>query len=134
MNLDRYECNALIAAYLGKDDPIGKLRELRETIVKLLKFVDDGIEKLSIQEAEKAGIYSFHIDATDRDFVDVDACTGCHRCIKKFNIVDESTGFPISSSMMITCPICGNKRCPRASDHRLDCTNSNEPDQPGSIF
>ena len=35
---------------------------------------------------------------------------------------------------MILCPTCGNKRCPKASDHRLDCTGSNEPGQPGSVY
>lgn len=34
----------------------------------------------------------------------------------------------------IVCPICGNKRCPRATDHALACTNSNEPGQPGSRY
>jgi hypothetical protein len=35
---------------------------------------------------------------------------------------------------MITCPLCGNKRCPRASDHLLTCTGSNEPGQIGSVY
>ena len=35
---------------------------------------------------------------------------------------------------MILCEICGNKRCPHATDHRHACTDSNEPGQPGSIF
>lgn len=35
---------------------------------------------------------------------------------------------------MVLCPICGNKRCPKASDHRLDCTNSNDVGQPGSVY
>lgn len=35
---------------------------------------------------------------------------------------------------MIFCPDCGNKRCPRATDHKNDCTASNEPGQTGSIY
>lgn len=35
---------------------------------------------------------------------------------------------------MILCPLCGNKRCPKASDHSLACTNSNAPGQPGSVY
>lgn len=35
---------------------------------------------------------------------------------------------------MIVCPECGNKRCPKASDHTLACTGSNEPGQPGSVY
>lgn len=34
----------------------------------------------------------------------------------------------------IVCPDCGNKRCPKATDHTLACTNSNEPGQAGSVF
>ena len=43
---------------------------------------------------------------------------------------------PISLSDMrfVVCPDCGNKRCPRANDHRHACTNSNEPGQPGSAY
>ena len=32
------------------------------------------------------------------------------------------------------CSICGNKRCPHASDHKYKCTNSNEPNQLGSVY
>jgi len=35
---------------------------------------------------------------------------------------------------MILCPTCGNKRCPKAGDHNLACTGSNEPGQPGSAY
>ncbi len=59
-------------------------------------------------------------------------CT-CHRCIKEFDLKDDF-GFRISGSRMIVCPECGNKRCPRASDHRLACTKSNASGQPGSIY
>ncbi len=38
------------------------------------------------------------------------------------------------SRIMQRCPQCGNKRCPRASDHRLACSGSNEPGQEGSIY
>lgn len=37
-------------------------------------------------------------------------------------------------SRMVLCPTCGNKRCPRANDHRHDCTGSNLPGQPGSAY
>ena len=37
-------------------------------------------------------------------------------------------------SRMVLCPTCGNKRCPRANDHRHDCTGSNEAGQPGSAY
>lgn len=34
----------------------------------------------------------------------------------------------------VVCPECGNKRCPRAHNHALDCTHSNAPGQPGSSW
>lgn len=40
----------------------------------------------------------------------------------------------LSDMRMVTCPQCGNKRCPRATDHRNACTGSNEPGQPGSRY
>ncbi len=33
---------------------------------------------------------------------------------------------------MSLCPLCGNKRCPKATRHDNDCTGSNEPGQKGS--
>lgn len=38
------------------------------------------------------------------------------------------------SIRMALCPACGNKRCPKANDHRNTCTGSNEPGQPGSAY
>jgi len=35
---------------------------------------------------------------------------------------------------MVVCPICGNKRCPKATDCQLACTNSNNVDQEGSVY
>ncbi len=58
----------------------------------------------------------------------------CHACIAQFGLMDEIGALPLSASRMILCPTCGNKRCPKASDHRLACTGSNEPGQPGSIY
>ena len=61
-----------------------------------------------------------------------DANCECHRCIVEKDLRDGV--FPLSSTKMILCPECGNKRCPKASDHRLTCTGSNEADQEGSIY
>ena len=35
---------------------------------------------------------------------------------------------------MILCSECGNKRCPKATNHELQCTDSNAPNQAGSVF
>lgn len=50
---------------------------------------------------------------------------GCHRCLEERDEIRVH---------MIVCPTCGNKRCPKASDHELACTNSNEPGQAGSVY
>lgn len=41
---------------------------------------------------------------------------------------------PLVPGWRYGCETCGNKRCPHHTDHRLACTNSNEPGQPGSVF
>jgi len=63
----------------------------------------------------------------------------CHTCIKEHGLTaGDGSGFleamPLSFSKMILCPECGNKRCPKASNHRLQCTGRNEPGQAGSIY
>jgi len=55
----------------------------------------------------------------------------CHVCLDgKLN----KQGQPILASRMILRPDCGNKRCPRATDHTLSCTARNEPGQAGSVW
>lgn len=34
----------------------------------------------------------------------------------------------------IVCTTCGNKRCPKASAHWLECTDSNDVGQYGSFY
>ena len=53
----------------------------------------------------------------------------CIRCQESHN---RQTG--VFMFYMSLCPICGNKRCPKATHHRLDCTNSNNPGQKGSDY
>lgn len=53
----------------------------------------------------------------------VSAC-GCETC----------RPITLSDMRMVLCSICGNKRCPHATDHRNVCGNSNEPGQPGSSY
>lgn len=40
----------------------------------------------------------------------------------------------LNDMRFVACPDCGNKRCPRANDHRNACTGSNEPGQEGSAY
>jgi len=54
----------------------------------------------------------------------------CYNC----NENKIENGFPFVLSRMIICPTCGNKRCPKATDHNNQCTGSNDPGQPGSRY
>jgi hypothetical protein len=50
---------------------------------------------------------------------------------------DEEHGYTLMNPLgmpFIVCPTCGNKRCPRATDHRENCSGSNKPGQEGSIY
>lgn len=56
----------------------------------------------------------------------------CYNCNKDY--IEPGQVFPYVTTCMILCPRCGNKRCPHATDHNLECTNSNEPGQQGSRY
>lgn len=62
-----------------------------------------------------------------------EAKCNCRRCIEERDD-RNAMGFPLTATRFIVCAICGNKRCPHATDHRHVCTDSNEPGQPGSVF
>lgn len=49
----------------------------------------------------------------------------CERC--------ANTGRGLFRFMPL-CPDCGNKRCPKGTDHNNTCTRSNEPGQEGSMY
>lgn len=53
----------------------------------------------------------------------------CQRCQNEMLANEE---FP--SFIMALCPTCGNKRCPKGTNHDLGCTGSNEPGQEGSQY
>jgi hypothetical protein len=51
----------------------------------------------------------------------------CNNCCK------EATGYHHLFHMVL-CPECKNKRCPKASNHVLECSGSNAPGQDGSLY
>lgn len=65
---------------------------------------------------------------------DKDRCGRCHKCLegKTERIGDHD--WPMTALRMVVCEICGNKRCPKATDCTLACTGSNEPGQKGSVW
>ena len=88
----------------------------------------------------KNGEYVLYIEKPDSVFnyiplythpvKEQDGCGNCHACL----VGVTEHGLPVTFQRMILCPDCGNKRCPKASNHRYQCTESNEPNQRGSIY
>lgn len=58
-----------------------------------------------------------------------DGCS-CDRCANAKARETNSIFFAV----MPLCPTCGNKRCPKGTDHDNECSGSNEPGQKGSIY
>lgn len=59
----------------------------------------------------------------------------CIQCLRDRKEQHPSIpGIPAEAGRMILCPKCGNKRCPKATNHRHECTQSNEPGQHGSVY
>jgi hypothetical protein len=52
-----------------------------------------------------------------------EGCRFCWACLDAAHITPMG---------YVLCGKCGNKRCPHAADHRLECTRSNAPGQPGA--
>lgn len=57
----------------------------------------------------------------------------CYACIGS-KPVSKGSWITIGLTRMIVCPTCGNKRCPHGTDHRNECSGSNEPGQSGSRY
>lgn len=69
---------------------------------------------------------SYLDDLLDKAHLSIKAgLCGCWRCLKERDEIRVQ---------MVLCPECGNKRCPKASDHSLKCTGSNESGQAGSVY
>lgn len=112
---------AAIQAYLG-----ARAARLRYVVSQMGSdpvtdvVADDFDEKAAIFESEAA-----ELDPPVETAGEQEAECGCWRCLR-----DRGA----QRRRMILCPTCGNKRCPKASDHRLACTGSNEPGQEGSVY
>ena len=59
----------------------------------------------------------------------------CVRCVRERNSdCIPPRGSMVTFAFRYACEVCGNKRCPKHSDHRLECTGSNEPGQEGGVL
>lgn len=65
-----------------------------------------------------------------------DLLCGCRQCLRdrKDGMTLGGVFWPTELLRMVVCAKCGNKRCPHANNHLNECTNSNEPGQPGSAY
>lgn len=97
------------------DNLYSKIEKDIENSKKLEREIDD-----FILEDEEVTI----LDLMDRQ---LNVRCWCQQCCK------EQTG-AYHAFQMAVCPDCGNKRCPKASNHLLECSGSNEPGQEGSIY
>ena len=71
-------------------------------------------------------------DFTAREWTRINLCEECHHCV---TLTTSVRLWPDSIMHgMLICSQCGCKRCPHATDHRLTCTRSNAPGQPGSLY
>lgn len=62
-------------------------------------------------------------------FTKIEGC-GCETCVPMGNLFAGTA----SDLRMILCAVCGNKRCPHATNHLNLCTNSNDRNQTGSAY
>lgn len=64
-------------------------------------------------------------------------CANCHHTfadeLRQRSDANDLRWFSITQHMYL-CPDCGNKRCPKATNHVLACTGSNTPGQAGSAY
>lgn len=58
----------------------------------------------------------------------------CRKCHKAARPAKQTLEEKIAYQRFIICTTCGNKRCPKATDHDLECSGSNEPGQKGSYY
>ena len=105
-----------------------------------------GIKQYTVGVTEEGKVYiqddDFMEDARlyiNGDFFDLEQeINYANRIAKKLNVTKcdcrECKPPTLHESRMILCPTCGNKRCPKATNHIYECTNSNDPGQKGSIY
>jgi len=105
-------CHPSKGTSMTKDEALKLALEALKTIDEAMPFPVAKLAQAAIKEALAQPV------------PESSAC--CHACFKASGA--------ILMTRMILCPTCGNKRCPRASDHRLECTDSNEPGQTGSVY
>ena len=113
------------------------------------EIVDNHVRMLLISHLWKRRLSLIHsrvleyngeilVELIENAYVEPPSATcGCYRCTEAEQERQFASGADMITALlsrMIGCDVCGAKRCPHATDHRLACTGSNEPGQPGSRF
>lgn len=117
-----------IRAALGDLVNAGGNKGLPETVAGLAEYAmrtSDRLIEVS-DERDKLRVKWCDVE-TDRDrmraanaILTGDNCRACWCCVPDY-------------PLMMLCPDCGNKRCPRATNHRFVCTGSNALGQVGTL-
>lgn len=58
----------------------------------------------------------------------------CCRACERVQQAELSAVQVMLARSFIVCTTCGNKRCPKATNHELSCTDSNARGQKGSDY
>ncbi len=127
-----------------------KDHEIRELVNQLrdvaIKYHGTGQLREQIARTVRVAILQAQSDddgepTDDERIMTIEGIHSCERCGHAGNSPANSgcwcrTCRPVTINDMrfVVCPDCGNKRCPRANDHRNACTGSNEPGQEGSAY
>lgn len=114
--------------------PYCKLRAEVERDTALLQQALEALEALKaenemLREALKD---AEHQKAALTTTADNQGRCDCRQCIRERG--DMNFGAPRLMTEFIVCRKCGNKRCPHATDHRNECTDSNDTGQAGSEY
>ena len=104
-----------------------KTVELASRILTQLGFYQEPSRELGVDDRRDNIVHLIEEYTTTQTN---DGCGNCHACL----VGVTENGLPVTFQRMILCPDCGNKRCPKTSNHRHHCTGSNEPNQRGSIY
>lgn len=100
------------------------IEEAQAALVETLNIEQNVVHALTILAKADP---SYSAKATE------ESCGHCVAC--GTDKIPGATG-PIGDlcRIMVVCIDCGNKRCPKATDHRNACTGSNVPGQYGSAY
>ena len=104
----------------------------------LLRWLRDAADGELLEDTELPTALLTAVELIENAYVEPPSATcGCYRCTEAEQERQIASGADMITALlsrMIGCDVCGAKRCPHATDHRLACTGSNEPGQPGSRF